>query len=335
MNTIKVAVIGTGFGQDVISVFQKLKGAEVVAIAARDEEKTKAVAEKFSVPRYYTDWKNMLDEVDIDLISIQSPNFLHKEMFEYALAKNIHILLDKPAGTTVKEIDEMIEKSKGYEKHIVINHLARFHPYIEFMRDELEKEKLGTVTAIRLAGYLPWLSTGDVDFTWALYEEHGGGIERLYVSHLIDLARFVAGMPDVKSKHIISQVIKDSKFDEQPTGATQFSGQFEFENEISVQLFANYYTQGHKDLEIQIFGTEGIIFYDSINELRVARRAGTPLVKHDIPDPLPDIQVGRSLLSKSMKYLANAYIDLINGDESKINDFCTLEAARDNLGMIL
>lgn len=77
----KVAVIGTGFAERVqLPGFQRHPRFNLVALAARDAERTREVAEEFGIKRWYTDWREMLAAGGFDLLSITAPPHLHREM---------------------------------------------------------------------------------------------------------------------------------------------------------------------------------------------------------------------------------------------------------------
>jgi len=92
-----VAVIGTRFGASVhVPGFQLVDGVQVVAIASEQVERARAVAAQTGIPHAFDDYRRMLDEVQVDLLSIATPVYLHHEMVLEAARRSIHVLCEKP-----------------------------------------------------------------------------------------------------------------------------------------------------------------------------------------------------------------------------------------------
>src|SRR5690348_16302887 len=83
--TLRIGVVGVGFGATVhIPAFQS-EGIEVAAICSRRRERVDAAAAKFGIEDTFIDFDSMLDEADIDAVSIVTPPALHHEMTLEAL----------------------------------------------------------------------------------------------------------------------------------------------------------------------------------------------------------------------------------------------------------
>ena len=93
---LRIGVIGVGFGTVVqIPGFQS-EGVEVAAVCARRQERADKAAADFNIPAAYTDYHKMLQEADIDAVSVVTPPALHHEMVMAALDAGKHVLCEKP-----------------------------------------------------------------------------------------------------------------------------------------------------------------------------------------------------------------------------------------------
>src|SRR5579863_7982802 len=108
---VKVGIIGSGFEADIHAAsFQIMpEEAEVVAVASPTPGHPEALAKKYGIPRVFQDYREMLREKDIEMVTITAPNQFHAQMtLDIARAKK-HVVCEKPLCMTLDEADEMIE----------------------------------------------------------------------------------------------------------------------------------------------------------------------------------------------------------------------------------
>src|SRR5713101_1180610 len=137
---VKVGIIGSQFQADIHAAsFQMMPHeAEVVAIASPTPGNAAALAkrlgvppdftrsttsstvrigslaERFGIPRVFTDYREMLKERDIEMVTIAAPNSLHAQMTKDAAAAGKHIVCEKPLAMTIAEGEEMIAAAKQH-----------------------------------------------------------------------------------------------------------------------------------------------------------------------------------------------------------------------------
>ncbi|MHC4328129.1 MAG: Gfo/Idh/MocA family protein [Planctomycetota bacterium] len=114
---VKVGIIGSRFEGDIHAAsFQMVPdAAEVVAIASPTPGNAQKVAAKYGISRVFTDYKQMLAEKDIEMVTITAPNHLHAQMTVDIANAGKHVVCEKPLCVTLEEADVMIEtcRSKG------------------------------------------------------------------------------------------------------------------------------------------------------------------------------------------------------------------------------
>src|SRR6202022_4950241 len=113
---VKVGIIGSRFQADIHAAsFQIMPHeAEVVAIASPTPGNAAALAKRYNIPRVFTDYREMLKERDIEMVSICAPNSLHAEMTKDIAAAGKHIICEKPLAMTIAEGEEMIAVAKRH-----------------------------------------------------------------------------------------------------------------------------------------------------------------------------------------------------------------------------
>ncbi|HYY73056.1 MAG TPA: Gfo/Idh/MocA family oxidoreductase, partial [Candidatus Bathyarchaeia archaeon] len=104
---VKVGIIGSQFEGDIHAAsFQHAPEAEVVAVASPTPGNAAALAKKYRIPRVFTDYREMLKERDIEMITIAAPNYLHAQMTADIARAGKHVVCEKPLCMTIEEGEE-------------------------------------------------------------------------------------------------------------------------------------------------------------------------------------------------------------------------------------
>src|SRR5260370_38620825 len=105
---VKVGIIGSQFQADIHAAsFQIMPHeAQAVAIASPTPGNAAALAKRFGIPRVFTDYREMLKERDIEMVTIAAPNSLHAQMTKDIAAAGKHIVCQKPLAMTIAEGEE-------------------------------------------------------------------------------------------------------------------------------------------------------------------------------------------------------------------------------------
>src|SRR5713226_335255 len=111
---VKVGIIGSQFQADIHAASLQIMPdeAEVGAVASPTPGHAAAFAKKFGIPRVFTDYREMLKEEDIEMVTIAAPNSLHAQMAKDCAAAGKHIVCEKPLAMTIAEGEEMIAVAK-------------------------------------------------------------------------------------------------------------------------------------------------------------------------------------------------------------------------------
>src|SRR5689334_7038149 len=113
MAKIGVGLIGSGFVTSIhLEAFRSVPNAEVRAVASSTEAHVKQFAAKHGLAKWFTDYRKLLDERDVQLVVVGVPNYLHCEVVCAAAAAGKHVVLEKPMARNLAECDQMIAACK-------------------------------------------------------------------------------------------------------------------------------------------------------------------------------------------------------------------------------
>lgn len=194
---LRVGVIGVGIGRAHINAFAKAEGAEVVALCDVNEERAQTVAHAsdLSDARIFTDYRAMLDEAQLDAISIGLPNFLHRQVAVDALNAGVHVLCEKPLALNAIEAQEIADAAEKNNRKCMVGQVNRFRDDSQYLKNLIDSGELGRTYYAHtgwlrkrgIPGYGGWFTTK---------EQSGGGPLIDIGVHLLDIAWWLCGCPN-------------------------------------------------------------------------------------------------------------------------------------------
>jgi predicted dehydrogenase len=193
----RVAVLGTSFGGTVHAlVFHRHRDFRLVAVAGRDDERTRRVAARSGGAAAFTDWRRLLDDVRPDLVSVATPVDLHHPMTMAALESGVHVLCEKPTALHRFQAAEMRDRATALGRVAAIAHEFRCFPA---RRHALALARSGAIGRPRrgvILGRHPlWTRPESRGPTWLSERARGGGILGALGSHHVDCLRTFFGEP--------------------------------------------------------------------------------------------------------------------------------------------
>src|SRR5579871_896088 len=95
---------GVGIGAGYFARFQyeawtRIPEVEIAAICDHSDEKARSLMAHYAIPRYYADWREMIDAEHPDFVDIITPPDTHEEMCAYAVGKGVHVICQKPLAS--------------------------------------------------------------------------------------------------------------------------------------------------------------------------------------------------------------------------------------------
>ncbi|MFB3896631.1 MAG: Gfo/Idh/MocA family protein [bacterium] len=254
--SVKVGIIGCGAITQRVQLpqFKECNNAEVIAVSDVNENIAKEVAGKFRIPKYYTDWRQMLKQQNIDAISIATPNFLHAPMAIAACNAKKHVLVEKPITVTMKDADAIIAAAKKNKVILMVEQVHRFIPQHELAHDLIQSGIIGKVTTIRgFFGHMGpefWSPTGKWFFTKK--EAVGGAMADLGI-HAIDTIRYILGKEVVQVAAFVGALEKKIEIEDNGVCIMQF-------DDGTFGTLAASWTYKPGSLQFAFYGTKGTMW---------------------------------------------------------------------------
>jgi predicted dehydrogenase len=132
----RIGVIGAGWWAVVnhIPVLRDLADCEIVAVNRLGAAELAEIQQAFGIERGFEDYREMLASVEMDGVVVSSPHTLHFEHASAALAKNCHVLVEKPMTTTAGDARELVARATKVKREIIIPYGWNFKPWTEEAR---------------------------------------------------------------------------------------------------------------------------------------------------------------------------------------------------------
>jgi len=201
MSKLKFAILGCGrisykHIEAMINNYDEAKLAAVCDIVEEKAVERKAQYEKAiggSDVKVYTDYIKMLENEEIDVVSIATESGYHAKRAIDCLNRNKHVLIEKPMALSVKDADDIIALAKEKKKKVCVSHQNRFNPPIQKLRRAIEEGRFGRI----INGTARILWTRDDNYykqaPWRGTKALDGGTLMNQCIHNIDLLQWMIG----------------------------------------------------------------------------------------------------------------------------------------------
>jgi predicted dehydrogenase len=242
----------------------------LVAISGRTKTAVATAAQRYGYDRYYTDWRELVADPEVQLLDNNGPNHLHAEPTIAAAKLGKHVICEKPLGRTADESFEMWRRvaAAGVRHMCAFNY--RFVPAVRLAREMIEAGEVGEIRHFRGRYLQDWADDPALD-TWRFHaDEAGSGALGDLGAHVVDLARFLAG--EITSVSAVARTfVPGRQVDDAVEAAV------EFESGAIGMVEATRLALGHRNgLQWEVNGSQGSIAFDleRLNELQVFRADG-------------------------------------------------------------
>lgn len=254
---MKAIVIGTGFGERVVAPAYRKAGMEVDVVSPRDADAVKRAC-----------------EAPVDLVSIHSPPFLHREHALLAIGNGRNVLCDKPFGLSSDQARDMLEAAEGAG----VLHFLNFEFRQEAIRQEakrlLDQRAIGEIKHIRWTAMMSGSRFPQQRYRWLWDKDLGGGWIGAFGSHVIDALRWWFGEIETASgvrRNEIALRRDLDGMDQVCTAEDAFTACFTLANGASAIVDASYASTFTRPYGIEIFGSEGMMTLDTATLLELKR----------------------------------------------------------------
>jgi predicted dehydrogenase len=189
MKKVKWGILSTASiaQRRVLSAMMNCKRAEIAGIASRLIDKAKAVAAKFSIPKVYGSYEELLADPEIEAVYNPLPNHLHVEWTIRAARHGKHVLCEKPLSRTVAEARRLLEVRDEFRVKIGEAFMVRTHPQWLRTAELVRNGRIGKLRAV--LGFFSYFNV-DPENTRNI-EDYAGGALMDIGCYPIKTSRFV------------------------------------------------------------------------------------------------------------------------------------------------
>lgn len=287
MKEIGVGVIGTGFMGKAHSIAYSASASvfgtglrprlEIVCDLSPERASQRATDLGFS--RHTDDWRALVADPAVELVSVCTPNDTHAEIAIAALAAGKHVWCEKPMSTSLADSAAMAAAAAASGGQTIIGYNYTKNPAVTHARRLIEQGRIGRVSGFFCRYDVDNEADGDRPWSWRMSRASSGtGANGDVLSHVISVAHYLTGSQ-------ISRVVGDmaiihpERSDPDNAGTARpvdnddmIAALVQFENGVHGHIGASRVTWGRKcGLRWEIHGTEGTICYDQerLNELQL------------------------------------------------------------------
>lgn len=201
MEKVRIGIIGIGnIGQ--VHINQLKSGnaphVELTAVCDVNPEALKWCDENYPSAKQFTDAEEMMKSGLIDAVLIATPHYSHSPLAIKAFENGLHVFSEKPSGVYAKQVIEMNEAAKKYNKVLTIGFMVRLTPAFATIRNLIKSGELGRIKKVI------WIVTNwyrrqayhDSSEWRSTWKGEGGGTIVNQNPHQLDLYNWMFGLPD-------------------------------------------------------------------------------------------------------------------------------------------
>jgi len=239
MQKTKVAVIGCGriACSTHIPDYAKNPLSEIKALIDIREERAIAQAELFGVKQTGTDFRVILDDPEIEAVSICTPNDTHAPIAIACLEAGKHVLCEKPASVSLDLVKQMQAAADRSQRILNIGVVNRFNTQVNKIKDLIDAGELGKLYHI-YCSFRAHRSIPGLGGPFTIRANSGGGVLIDWGVHFLDLIFYCIGQPRVSTvsgatHSVLGKNMQDYTFIDMWAGPPEYSGSYDVEDFVT------------------------------------------------------------------------------------------------------
>jgi predicted dehydrogenase len=245
-------------------------GFRVVACCDIREEAARQTAERFGIPKWFTDYRHLLDLPEVEIVDIAIHQQGRIEIVQAAAQAGKHILIQKPFAHNMENALAMVEVCEKFGVKLMVNQQARYAPGHRFVKLLVEGGWLGEVY------HLTHHVRGNQDSGWPaetpnfLIVDHG--------IHYLDLMRYWTGR---EPKRVYASTVRMPG--QRAISPMVYSINLEFDGNCMANLWFNDVVQGRDShYEFTVDGTNGTVRGNATQVTLALKDAPIPVMRLDL-----------------------------------------------------
>ncbi|TXT57166.1 MAG: putative Uncharacterized oxidoreductase YrbE [Promethearchaeota archaeon] len=274
-NKLKVGVIGCGMVANIghLPAYYKSPYTEIHAVSDPLQAHLKKAKDLYNIPKTYENSNDLIDDPDLDAISICSPHWAHAEQAVRAAKNGLHILCEKPLGISLDEVDRMIKAVENNNIIFQTGTQKRFDLGFQYIKENIINKEIGEVFHCSVFWYHSMPDLGENPRKeliqeigmWRLTDDRCGGGDLLdHGPHYFDLFRWWFG--DVKD---VSAKIR--KFNQNRVNEDHSTVVLSFKENKAIAIFERseaFFGGVYGEEKGRVHGTEGTYYFEVANEYK-------------------------------------------------------------------
>jgi predicted dehydrogenase len=148
---VKIALLGTGFGQAHAAVYADRPDVDEVVVFGRAPDKLATIAGQFGFATT-TDLDALLADPSVDLVDICLPTRLHADVAVRAMQAGHDVLLELPLATTLEDARRIIAAQQATGQQAFVDMFSRFSPANQHLRQAVADQRYGPLTVLEIEG---------------------------------------------------------------------------------------------------------------------------------------------------------------------------------------
>jgi predicted dehydrogenase len=260
MKKIRWGLIGCGdiATKRVVPALLDLPDCELVAVSRRRVALAEPFAREFGATRWYTDWRDLVVDPEIDAVYVATPVHLHAEQTIRAAENGKHVLCEKPMAMNLEECDRMLAACGAHGAKLGIAYYRHFYPVVERVREILRSGEIGKPVLAQINAFERFNPPpGDPRHWFLVKEQAGGGPMFDFGCHRVEvLLNLLGNVSGIKSS--IGRVLFDREVEDTAVAV------LEMESGTRGVLTVTHAAMESQDT-LDIFGAEGSIHVPVLN----------------------------------------------------------------------
>ena len=234
-------------GENHVRVYHKMEEANLIAVSDVSEKALKKIEKKYGA-KGYTEYSELLENPEIEAVSVCVPTTFHHATVMEAIKHGKHVLVEKPIAFTLEEAEEMIAAAKEAGVLLATGHVERFNPAVQKAKELIDDGVIGDIVtgfAKRVGPLPPRIKDVGVSIDLAIHD--------------LDILSYLFEEEVTQVYGTMNSILDDCDFEDHAEIMVSF------DNEATGIIEVNWLTP-YKRRELELTGTAGIISVDYIQQ---------------------------------------------------------------------
>ncbi|AEL26186.1 Gfo/Idh/MocA family protein [Cyclobacterium marinum] len=252
---IRIGIIGAGnFSSRHIEAIHQIPTIEIKAVCRRDPLALAMLTDKYKLVGK-TDYRQLINNRDIDAVLIATPHHLHTQIAIEAAGAGKHVLLEKPMASTYADCKAINDACNQSGVVLMIGQVAQFSPGFKVAKKCIDSGEIGEIQMVKATSISFWKHGDRKD--WHLKKISGGGYLLTVAIHQLDA---LCALVPAEVTSVFASMTNAFHGDEVDDGGLIFLG---FKNGQKASLHYTGFKDGVNEISIDINGSKGSLRLDN------------------------------------------------------------------------